>query len=159
MAATIHGLCLLAVIPLGIVLMALYCDRPKTFVDGGWAVVRGLGTFAAMFILVPLVGRMNLCGPNPEFQWMLPTMMAAVFAAMARTGNMRGGLAALFFVIAIALGYQYRFVLRHIDDYAGMDEGHPFIRCDKPVSAFMLWHSRFTGIVGLKPAEAASPKK
>ena len=150
MDANGHAIALLAVFPLGVALLGKFCFRPRTGREWLIGLLRGLGAFVVVMSVLFLRG-ISLCGTNPETQWYVPAIIAGMCAASARTWEIRFGLVVLFLVIAVLLGDQYRSLLNSTEEYAGLDDGHPFITCDKPVTAYKLWHSWFSGIYGLKP--------
>ena len=152
MDANEHAIALLAVLPLGVALLGKFGFRPRTAED--WLLALFLAPAGYLFtaFVVVLLGRSSMCGPIPVTQWGWPALIAGMCAATARTWKIRFALVLLFSLIGALLGIQYFDLLKSKEQYAGLgDNGRPYITCDKPVTAYELWHSWFTGIYGLKP--------
>ena len=154
MDADVHAICLLAVYPIGIAILAKFGHRPRTVEQWIAATFLFILGFVLVFAAVaPYV--VTLCdSPTPNLQWIAPGGLAAIAAATVRPWKMKIVLVALFIVTAIFLCTQYRHLLWSKEQYVGLAAGHPVFTCDKPAAAFPLWHSWFTGVYGVKLDEA-----
>ena len=156
--ADLHAILMLAVIPLGVALVARYCVLPGSFEGWVLAFLRGVLSFVVlMFVVMASQISIRMCGPVSSFQWLLPACFAFVSAGTGRTWKIQGRLVLLFSFIAAALNYQFDSLLAQRERYAGMVMGEAVIMCDKPVEVVPLWHSPFTEVYGLKSAPPKRP--